>query len=57
MDNQDIHKFIGQADLSLSQAMQEIDSNGNGILFIVDDKCILTGCITDGDIRPRFFFR
>ena len=51
MDNQDIQKFIGSDDLTLSRAMQEIDANTNGILFIVDKDKKLLGCITDGDIR------
>lgn len=51
MDNQDIKKFIGPTDLTLSRAMQEIDANANGILFIVDEEKKLLGCITDGDIR------
>lgn len=51
MDNQQLQKFIGRADLSLSRAMQQIDANTNGILFIVDENQILVGCITDGDIR------
>lgn len=51
MDNQELQKFIGSADLILSRAMQEIDANTNGILFIVDDNQVLVGCITDGDIR------
>ena len=51
MDKQEISKFIGKADLTLSRAMQEIDSNSNGILFIVNDCQSLIGCLTDGDIR------
>ncbi len=51
MDRLDIKKFIGKGELTLSHAMQEIDSNQSGILFIVDDKQVLIGCITDGDIR------
>ncbi len=51
MDKLEIQKFIGKGDLSLSRAMQEIDANTNGILFIVDYKQVLIGCITDGDIR------
>ncbi len=51
MDNQDIKKFIGSGNLTLSRAMQAIDANTNGILFIVDEDKRLLGCITDGDIR------
>ncbi len=49
MDN--IQDFIGKETLSVSEAMQKIDKNTFGILFIVNDAGILLGCITDGDIR------
>ena len=49
MDN--IQDFIGRDTLSVSEAMQKIDKNTFGILFIVDNDGILSGCVTDGDIR------
>ncbi len=49
MDN--LYKFKGKDSLSISEAMQKIDGNQYGILFLVDDKDVLIGCITDGDIR------
>lgn len=49
MDN--IEKFIGNDSLTISEAMQKIDVNANGILFLVNDKGTLISCITDGDIR------
>lgn len=49
MDN--LQKFIGDRTLTVSEAMQLIDNNQNGILFIVDEAKRLLGCITDGDIR------
>ena len=51
MDKQDIQKNIGMADITLAHAMQEIDSNSNGILFLVDEHRKLVACISDGDIR------
>lgn len=51
MDNQNLQKFIGKDNLTVSEAMQRIDSNSCGILFLVDDSLSLVGCITDGDIR------
>lgn len=51
MDKQDIQKIIGLADITLARAMQEIDSNASGILFLVDGQGKLVACITDGDIR------
>ena len=47
----DIQKFIGSEELSVSEAMQKIDENTCGILFLVNENNILTACITDGDIR------
>lgn len=46
-----IQDFIGREDLTVSEAMQMIDKNTFGILFITNDNGILLGCITDGDIR------
>lgn len=51
MDKQEIQKFLGRTGLTLSRAMQEIDANANGVLFLVDEQDVLIGCITDGDIR------
>lgn len=51
MDKQDIQKIIGRADITLAHAMQEINSNASGILFLVDGQGKLVACITDGDIR------
>ena len=51
MDNQDIQKFIGSGNLTISQVMKKIDANGNRILFFVDANQVLFGCVTDGDIR------
>ncbi len=47
----DIQKCISNSFLTVSEAMQQIDDNCNGILFLVDDGGRLSGCITDGDIR------
>lgn len=49
MDN--IQTLIGKEELTISEAMQKIDGNAYGILFLVDEHGILLGCITDGDIR------
>ena len=37
MDNQELQKFIGLDTLNVSEAMQKIDINSNGILFLVND--------------------
>lgn len=51
MDNQELQKFIGNEKLTVSEAMQRIDRNSYGILFLTDIYGHLVGCITDGDIR------
>lgn len=51
MDNQVLQKFIGRDILTVSEAMQKIDANTSGILFLTNVDGKLVGCITDGDIR------
>ena len=51
MTEQELLFFIGADSLTLVQAMQKIDENTNGILFLVNNANQLIGCITDGDIR------
>lgn len=51
MDNQELQKFIGNDKLTISEAMQKIDNNSSGILFLIDEHESLVSCITDGDIR------
>lgn len=43
--------FIGRDSLTVSEAMQRIDSNSYGILFITSSENKIIGCITDGDVR------
>ena len=43
--------LIGKEKLTISEAMQKINRNTYGILFLVDECDVLVGCITDGDIR------
>ena len=47
----DLSKFLGNQKLTVSEAMQRIDKNTCGILFLTDEQNRLAGCITDGDIR------
>lgn len=47
----DIRDYIGKDTLTVSEAMQKIDNNAKGILFLVNGEGMLVGCITDGDIR------
>lgn len=43
--------YLAKQNMILNKAMQKIDDNANGILFIIDDDNRLCGAITDGDIR------
>lgn len=47
----DIQTFIAKDDLTVSEAMQQIDQNTCGILFLENKSGKLVGCITDGDVR------
>ena len=47
----ELRKFIGRSNLTVSEAMQKIDEGAAGILFLTDENDVLVGCITDGDIR------
>ncbi|MCR2046772.1 sugar phosphate nucleotidyltransferase [Acetatifactor muris] len=49
MDNFDM--LVGSSLFLISEAMQRIDHNAKGILFLPDERGILAGCVTDGDIR------
>ncbi len=51
-----LQNFITKDNLTVAQAMQKIDNNANGILFITDINNKLVACITDGDIR-RFLLK
>lgn len=51
MNKERLKKFIGTTSMTIVDAMGKIDTNAKGILFIVDAKEVLVGCITDGDIR------
>lgn len=51
MNKERLKKFIGTESLSLVDAMEKIDENAKGVLFIIDADEKLIGCITDGNIR------
>lgn len=51
MELERISSFLGQASLTIVDAMGKIDLNSKGILFIVDENGKLEGALTDGDIR------
>lgn len=43
--------LVAQSHITLTEAMQKIDMNGNGVLFLVNDENKLCGAVSDGDIR------
>lgn len=51
MVKEELKKYTGTDKIAVVEAMQKIDANKKGILFIVDDEERLVGSLTDGDIR------
>ncbi len=50
-NNTDLISFVGREELTVSEAMQQINNNTYGILFLTGLDGRLKGCVTDGDIR------
>ena len=46
-----IEQFLGKKHITVSEAMQQMDKNASGILFLSNDEGGLIGCVTDGDVR------
>lgn len=51
VNKEQFREFLGQPSLTIVEAMEKIDKNAGGILFIEAEDGRLAGCITDGDIR------
>ena len=51
MNTEQLMTFIISPDSTVVEAMERIDCNARGILFVVEDDRRLTGVVTDGDIR------
>lgn len=51
MDKEQISMFLGNSAMTVVDAMEKIDKNARGILFIINGDGCLLGSITDGDIR------
>ena len=51
MNKKTLQKFTCNPDTKIVDALQLIDDNASGTLFVVDENLKLLGCITDGDIR------
>ncbi len=46
-----VSNFIANQNITVSEAMQKLDANSGGTLFLTDTDEKLIACITDGDIR------
>ena len=51
MKSEQLTAFVINNRATIVEAMQKIDLNAKGILFIVDDNFKLLGVVTDGDVR------
>lgn len=51
MKTEQLMEFLISPDSTVVEAMQRIDRNAKGILFVVEDRQRLVGVVTDGDIR------
>lgn len=51
MVKKELLKYTGTGDISMVNALQRIDENSEGILYIVNMDGCLIGSLTDGDIR------
>lgn len=51
MISEKINRLTCVASATIVDAMELIDANTKGLLFVKDDENRLVGCITDGDIR------
>ena len=51
MTYEQLKLFLTEADATVVEAMQKIDTNAKGILFIVDNQGKIAGVVTEGDIR------
>lgn len=51
MNNEGIKQYLGNTNLTVVEAMQKIDKNCKGVLYIIDENGKMIGSLTDGDIR------
>ncbi len=51
MNTEQLANFLISPDSTVVEAMEHIDRNARGILFVVEDNQHLIGVVTDGDIR------
>ena len=51
MDYEKLQKYLGTKDMSAVEAMQKIDINSKGILYIADEKGKLLGSLRSEERR------
>lgn len=51
MKSEQLNQFLISSQATVVEAMQKIDANAKGILFVIENDNILVGVVTDGDIR------
>ena len=51
MKMEELKDFLAYPDTKVVDALQKIDKNAKGILFIINEEEKLVGTITDGDVR------
>ena len=51
MNFEKLEQYLGSVELTVVEAMQKIDKNNKGILYIIDENGKMLGSLTDGDIR------
>lgn len=51
MNYEKLEQYLGRVELTVVEAMQKIDKNNKGILYIIDGNGKMLGSLTDGDIR------
>ena len=51
MTNKQVEMYLCQGEMPVVEAMQKIDDNAKGVLFVTEEEGQLVGSLTDGDIR------
>lgn len=51
MNFEKLEQYLGNTELTVVEAMQKIDKNNKGVLYIIDRNGKMLGSLTDGDIR------
>lgn len=51
MENNNIEQYLVHTDITIRVAMKQLDSSHRKVLFLVDERNMIKGSISDGDIR------